>query len=74
MRLPGLSGLDALRLMRRPASPQGLIAMSNFQDQQAQALRAGAHAFLLKESFGEELLAVIRAVYGGPCSGESTTH
>jgi len=62
MRLPRLSGMDVLRRIRHQFPGSRVIAMSSFQDKQAQTLEAGANAFLLKELFGEELLALVRAV------------
>lgn len=66
MRLPKLSGAEAIQAIRQCAPHSRIIAISSFHDAQTQALRAGANAFLLKEMFGEELLAAIRAVHAGP--------
>lgn len=66
MRLPGLSGLEALRVIHRQAPQSRLIAMSSFQDTQTQALQAGATFFLLKELFGEPFLAAIRHAHVAP--------
>jgi DNA-binding NarL/FixJ family response regulator len=63
MRLPKLSGAEAISTIRRQAPQSRFIAVSSFQDSQAQALRVGANAYLLKEMFGEELLTAIRAVH-----------
>ncbi len=63
MRLPKLSGLEVLRRLRREAPSSRIIAMSSFIDKLEPALRSGASAILLKESFGEELLSLIRAVH-----------
>jgi two-component system NarL family response regulator len=65
MRLPKLSGAEAIRAIRRAAPQSRIIAISSFQDSQAEALHAGANAYLLKEMFGDELLALIRAVHAG---------
>ena len=64
MRLPKLSGAEAIRAIRQIDPRSRMIAISSFQDAQTQALRAGANAYLLKEMFGEELLTTIRAVHG----------
>ncbi len=67
MRLPRLSGLEAIRAIRRTTEDGRFIVMTSFYGDQgsAQAISAGASAFLLKEMFGEELLAAIRAVHAG---------
>ena len=65
MRLPKLNGAEAIQAIRQCAPHSHIIAISSFHDAQPQALRAGANAFLLKETFGEELLAAIRAVHAG---------
>ena len=68
MRLPKLNGLEAIRTIRRTNLQSRFIVMTGFQGDQGceQALNAGASAFLLKEMFGDELLAAIRAVYAQP--------
>jgi DNA-binding NarL/FixJ family response regulator len=62
MRLPKRSGLDVLHLIRHQSPDSRVIAMSSFHDKQALALYAGANAFLLKEMFGDELLATVRTL------------
>lgn len=65
LRLPKLGGLEVIKTIRRTDARSRFIVMSSFQaDQgQEQIISAGASAFLLKETFGDELLAVIRVVH-----------
>jgi DNA-binding NarL/FixJ family response regulator len=65
--MPGLSGLDVLRL----AQAQGLQARFLFLTAHAEPqlgveiLRAGAAGYLLKHSAGEELLRAVRVIASG---------
>jgi DNA-binding NarL/FixJ family response regulator len=65
--MPGLSGLDVLPLLKteRIASKVVVLTMHNDGEAAARALRAGASAFLLKESAGEELVTAIQQVLQG---------
>ena len=68
--MPGLSGLDVLILLKaeRIESKVVVLTMHNDGEKAAQALRAGASAFLLKESAGEELVNAIRQALQGRIS------
>jgi len=63
--LPKLSGLEAIKIIRRTDARSRFIVVSSFQAEQGreQVLSAGASAFLLKETFGDELLTAIRAAH-----------
>jgi DNA-binding NarL/FixJ family response regulator len=67
LRLPGLSGIEAIRAIRRTSRDGRFIVMTSFAGDQGawEAVRAGASAFVFKETFGDELLAAIRAVHAG---------
>jgi DNA-binding NarL/FixJ family response regulator len=65
--MPGLSGLDVLTRLRAEHIDSKVIVltMHNDPDLATRAIRAGASAFLLKNSAGEELLdAIHQAVEG----------
>jgi DNA-binding NarL/FixJ family response regulator len=67
LRLPGMSGVDAIRRIRA-ASPDALVVVLTTYDGDEdihQALEAGARAYLLKDSFTEEVVETVRAVHGG---------
>lgn len=65
--MPLLNGLDAARQLRRDMPEVRLIflTMSEDSDVAAEAFRAGASGYLLKNSAASELLQAIREVYQG---------
>jgi DNA-binding NarL/FixJ family response regulator len=77
--MPGVSGLDALRRLKvdgpAPTAAKGssapkvprviVLTMHADVDLAAEALRAGASGFILKDAAGTELVAAIRAVLQG---------
>jgi len=65
--MPGLSGLDVLVKIKeeRIESKVVVLTMHNDADRATQALKAGASAFLLKESAGEELVNAIQQALQG---------
>ena len=67
LRLPVLSGVEAIQQIRR-ASPQArIIVLTTFDGDENiyRALQAGARGYLLKDMFGDELMEAIRAVHSG---------
>jgi DNA-binding NarL/FixJ family response regulator len=65
--LPGLSGLDVARETTR-RSPRTRIVILSMHANEAyvvEALRAGAHAYVLKEEGAQELVTAIREVLAG---------
>ena len=60
----GLEGLERL-LAARPGLPVAILGREASGDGPAQALAAGAHAYLPHEASGEELAASVRAVAAG---------
>ena len=67
MRMPELDGIQAVEAIREEAPEVRTIILSTFSgdDDIYRALRAGAKAYLLKDSPREELLSCIRAVAQG---------
>lgn len=65
--MPGLSGLDAARRLTAQGCASRIVFLTMHDDPQlvAEAFRAGASAYVLKHSAGEELFAAIRAVTRG---------
>lgn len=67
IKMPGLNGLDAARMVRMRAPDTKIIMMSMFSDEAyvVQALRNGASAYVLKESKASDLLEAVRTVAAG---------
>jgi DNA-binding NarL/FixJ family response regulator len=67
LQMPEMSGLDAIIAIRGEFSEAHIIVLTTYAgDVQAlRALKAGARAYLLKDSLHKELLATIRAVQAG---------
>jgi DNA-binding NarL/FixJ family response regulator len=65
--MPLLNGLDAVRQIRRANPVVKILILTMHWDAQlaAEAFRAGANGYLLKQSAGEELIAAIREVLTG---------
>ena len=67
LRMPGMSGVDAIRAIHREFPDSRLIVLTTYDGDEDiyRALEAGAQAYLLKDMFCEEILAAIRAVHAG---------
>ena len=67
LQMPEMNGLDAMITIRRESPDARVIVLTTYAgDVQAlQALKAGAHAYLLKSSLHKELLDAVRAVQAG---------
>jgi RNA polymerase sigma factor (sigma-70 family) len=67
LRMPGLSGVDTVRLLREEFDRVRVVIFSNYANGEEvyQALRAGASGFVVKEMALERLLEAIRKVYRG---------
>jgi len=65
--MPGLNGLEIVARVARDAPTVRLVILSMHGDPAhvAQALRAGARGYLLKDSAAEELSIALHAVLGG---------
>ena len=67
LQMPEMNGLDAISAIRGEYPEARIIVLTTYSgDVQAlRALRAGARAYLLKDSLDKELLDAIRAVHAG---------
>jgi len=67
MSMPLMSGLDAMRALKAEGSKARFIFLTIHTDARlaAQALRAGASGYLLKQAAGDELIEAIRTVMDG---------
>ena len=67
IRMPGLDGLTATRLITAPENGPRVLVLTTFDldEYVYEALRAGASGFLLKDAQPEELLSAIRVVAAG---------
>jgi two-component system NarL family response regulator len=67
LRMPQLSGLDAIRAIKEGWSDARFVVLTTFDGDEDiyRALQAGAQAYLLKDTPRNDLLETIRAVYQG---------
>lgn len=67
LRIPGMTGLEAIQALRRGHPQCRIIAFTTFDlpEEIHDVLRAGAQGYLLKAAPGRELLAAIRDVHAG---------
>jgi len=68
VRMPGMDGLEATRLITAgPSAPPKVVMLTTFDldDYVYEALRAGASGFLLKDSPRADLIAAVRAAAAG---------
>ncbi len=67
LQMPEMNGLDALIAIRNEAPQAKIIVLTTYAGdmQIRRALKAGAHAYLLKNTLHKELMETIRAVYAG---------
>jgi two-component system response regulator NreC len=65
--MPGLSGVEATRLITQNAPRSRILILSMHKDAVyvRESLRAGAKGYLLKESIDKDLVAAVRAVAAG---------
>lgn len=65
--MPGLSGIDAARLIKTASPRTGLIMLTVHADEEFlfEAIKAGAMGYLLKDASPDELVRSIRLIYGG---------
>jgi len=65
--MPELNGVEATRQIREncPATKVIILSMHSSSEHIFQALKAGAHGYLLKESAGMEVISAIRVVHTG---------
>jgi len=67
MSMPGLSGIDLIRRVRRekPALPLLVLSMHGERQYAARAMKAGAAGYLNKDSAAEQLVDALRKVAAG---------
>ncbi len=67
LRLPGMSGVDAITAIRKEFPAARIIVLTTFDGDEDiyRALQAGARGYLLKDMFGDELMDAIRTVHAG---------
>ncbi|MGN6223561.1 response regulator, partial [Pseudoxanthomonas sp.] len=67
MRMPAMSGLEALQALARAGTLPPTIILTTFDDDQLvlAGLKAGAKGYLLKDVAIDEVPSSIRAVHGG---------
>jgi two-component system NarL family response regulator len=67
LRLPTMSGLEAVRTIRADVADARIIVLTVRDDDESifQALQAGAVAYLLKDTLSDDLIRVIRDVHAG---------
>jgi two-component system NarL family response regulator len=67
LRMPRMDGVDAIAAILRTSPAARIIVLTTFAGDEEihRALRLGARAYLLKEAFGDEILAAVRAVHAG---------
>jgi DNA-binding NarL/FixJ family response regulator len=65
--MPELNGVEATRQIHEncPATKVIILSMHSSSEHIFQALKAGAHGYLLKESAGMEVISAIRVVHSG---------
>lgn len=67
LRMPGLNGIETIRLLREEAAQARILVFSNYAggDEVFEALKAGAAGFVVKEMALDRLLEAIRQVHRG---------
>jgi DNA-binding NarL/FixJ family response regulator len=67
LRLGGMTGLDAIRAIRREEPAARVVVLTMYQGDEDihQALAAGAITYLLKDTISDDLISTIREVHAG---------
>ncbi|MFE9644015.1 response regulator [Streptomyces sp. NPDC006365] len=67
VRMPGMDGVEAVAVLRGRAPDCRVVMLTTFDDEEyvVQALRAGAHGYLLKDLPAEELAHAVRLAHAG---------
>ena len=67
IRMPGVSGIEVTRRLRRQNPTAEILILTAYEDDEylVQALHAGAHGYLLKSASHEILAEAIRDAHGG---------
>lgn len=68
--MPGISGIEAVKRIRKVGNTTPIIMLTVFEDEQKifAAIRAGANGYLLKKSKPDDIIKGIRDVYAGGAS------
>jgi DNA-binding NarL/FixJ family response regulator len=78
LRMPGMSGIEATRILVNGVRPPKVVALTSFdsEDSVFRALEAGAVGFLLKDTSPHQLIAALHTVMSGNAivSPRSTVH
>jgi len=67
VRMPEMDGIEAVAVLRGRAPECRVVMLTTFEDEEyvVQALRAGAHGYLLKDLPAEELAHAVRLAHAG---------
>jgi two-component system NarL family response regulator len=67
LRMPGMSGLDAIRAIRSEDSEARIVVLTMYEGDEDiyGALKMGAAAYVLKDSLSDDLIRVVREVHAG---------
>jgi DNA-binding NarL/FixJ family response regulator len=67
LRMPALGGIETLHALKQLKSPPRVIVVTSYESDEDiyEAIRAGAHGYLLKASSEEEMIDAIHAVHDG---------
>ncbi|MDQ0955173.1 DNA-binding NarL/FixJ family response regulator [Streptomyces phaeochromogenes] len=67
VRMPEMDGIEAVAVLRGRAPGCRVVMLTTFEDEEyvVQALRAGAHGYLLKDLPAEELAHAVRLAHAG---------
>jgi DNA-binding NarL/FixJ family response regulator len=67
LRMPRMSGIDALHVIAKQPSPPRVLILSSFEFEEEifRAVKAGARGYLLKDMSRDEIVAAITAVHAG---------
>ena len=74
VRMPVMDGVEAVAVLRGRAPESRVVMLTTFDDEEyvVQALRAGAHGYLLKDLPAEELAQAVRPAHAGVTQLDST--
>lgn len=74
VRMPVMDGVEAVAVLRGRAPECRVVMLTTFDDEEyvVQALRAGAHGYLLKDLPAEELAQAVRLAHAGVTQLDST--
>lgn len=67
IRMPGMTGVEAVRPLFRECPEAKILMLSSFDDEAYidQAIQAGVHGYILKSASDETLASAVRAAYRG---------